>query len=149
MNSTRTRHIALLPTKFSASASVMFRRLYQATTGQIKRRSGEWDPRPILKNPQGRRPLLDAKILSGSYCVMSRLRGTWLSSAQEKVRNIYSLFPGLDSDDKQPFSRASICNGHAELCSRSYGSVTYLGSHDSFAFSDNPLARESDISRPD
>ena len=38
-------------------------------------------------------------------------------------------------------SRATVCNGHTELCSRSYGNVTFLGSHDSFAFSKDPFAR--------
>ncbi|KAG8774606.1 hypothetical protein FRC16_005050, partial [Serendipita sp. 398] len=31
------------------------------------------------------------------------------------------------------------CNGHAELCDRSYGNVTFLTAHDSFASSPNPL----------
>lgn len=35
-----------------------------------------------------------------------------------------------------------VCNGRAELCDRKYGNVTFLGAHDSFAFSSNPLARE-------
>ncbi|KAG6908102.1 hypothetical protein DXG01_006139 [Tephrocybe rancida] len=47
--------------------------------------------------------------------------------------------------------RATVCNGHAELCGRSYGNVTYLGSHDSFAFSANPFAlartQEVDLSK--
>ena len=29
--------------------------------------------------------------------------------------------------------RATICNGHAEFCSRSYGNVSYVGAHDSYA----------------
>ncbi|KAF8488538.1 PLC-like phosphodiesterase [Gautieria morchelliformis] len=29
--------------------------------------------------------------------------------------------------------RATICNGHAELCSRSYGNVSFVGAHDSYA----------------
>jgi len=36
--------------------------------------------------------------------------------------------------------RAQLCNGHAELCERPYGNTTFLGSHDSFAFSGNPFA---------
>jgi len=39
-----------------------------------------------------------------------------------------------------PSKRAQLCNGHAELCDRKYGNVTFLGSHDSFAFSGNPFA---------
>lgn len=30
-------------------------------------------------------------------------------------------------------SRATICNGHAELCGRSYGNVTFVGTHNSYA----------------
>lgn len=33
-----------------------------------------------------------------------------------------------------------VCNGRAELCDRKYGNVTFLGAHDSFAFSPNPFA---------
>jgi hypothetical protein len=29
--------------------------------------------------------------------------------------------------------RATVCNGQAELCSRSYGNVTFVGAHDSYA----------------
>ncbi|KAF8516720.1 PLC-like phosphodiesterase [Hysterangium stoloniferum] len=29
--------------------------------------------------------------------------------------------------------RATVCNGNSELCSRSYGSVTFVGAHDSYA----------------
>ncbi|KAF8586164.1 PLC-like phosphodiesterase [Ramaria rubella] len=34
----------------------------------------------------------------------------------------------------------SACNGNAELCDRSYGNVTFIGAHDSYAFSTDPLA---------
>jgi hypothetical protein len=33
-----------------------------------------------------------------------------------------------------------VCNGRSELCDRKYGNVTFLGAHDSFAHSPNPLA---------
>jgi hypothetical protein len=39
-----------------------------------------------------------------------------------------------------PMKRAQLCNGHSDLCSRPYGNVTFLGAHDSFAFSSFPLA---------
>ncbi len=29
--------------------------------------------------------------------------------------------------------RATVCNGHAELCERSFGSVSFVGAHDSYA----------------
>jgi len=36
--------------------------------------------------------------------------------------------------------RDQLCNGHAELCDRSYGNTTFFGAHDSFAASMNPFA---------
>ncbi|KAI4526482.1 PLC-like phosphodiesterase [Schizophyllum commune Loenen D] len=49
-----------------------------------------------------------------------------------------------------PQSRDRACNGHAELCDRSYGNVTFMGSHDSFAYSDDPLAlaRDQEVDIP-
>jgi hypothetical protein len=35
---------------------------------------------------------------------------------------------------------AQLCNGYADLCDRSYGNITFLGAHDSFAASGNPFA---------
>ncbi|KAJ7728155.1 PLC-like phosphodiesterase [Mycena maculata] len=43
-----------------------------------------------------------------------------------------------------PSRRATVCNGHAEFCSRLYSNVTYIGAHDSFAFSEDPLALAAD-----
>ncbi|KAI0032912.1 PLC-like phosphodiesterase [Vararia minispora EC-137] len=47
-----------------------------------------------------------------------------------------------------PQRRATVCNGQAALCSRSYGNVTVAGSHDSYAISGDPfaLARNQEIS---
>ncbi|EGN97554.1 hypothetical protein SERLA73DRAFT_139822 [Serpula lacrymans var. lacrymans S7.3] len=49
-----------------------------------------------------------------------------------------------------PKKRATVCNGHAELCDRSYGNVTYIGAHDSFAYSTDPvaLARDQEVDVP-
>ncbi|KAK0228204.1 PLC-like phosphodiesterase [Armillaria fumosa] len=49
-----------------------------------------------------------------------------------------------------PTKRASVCNGHAELCNRGYGNVTFLSSHDSFAISDDifALARTQEVDLP-
>ncbi|KAF8829668.1 hypothetical protein HHX47_DHR2000233 [Lentinula edodes] len=49
-----------------------------------------------------------------------------------------------------PTKRATICNGHAELCTRPYGNTTFLGSHDSYAFSSDPLAlaRDQEVDIP-
>jgi len=34
--------------------------------------------------------------------------------------------------------RATVCNGHAELCDKSFGTVSFVGAHDSYAIgSDN------------
>ncbi|KZV77312.1 PLC-like phosphodiesterase [Peniophora sp. CONT] len=43
-----------------------------------------------------------------------------------------------------PEKRATVCNGNAALCNRSYGNVTFLGSHDSYAISSDPLALARD-----
>ncbi|KAG6911603.1 hypothetical protein DXG01_011906 [Tephrocybe rancida] len=32
-----------------------------------------------------------------------------------------------------PARRATVCNGHAELCAKGYGLVSYVGTHDSYA----------------
>ncbi|KAJ7689923.1 PLC-like phosphodiesterase [Mycena rosella] len=49
-----------------------------------------------------------------------------------------------------PTKRATVCNGNAALCSRSYGNTTFMGAHDSFAFSDDPLAlaRDQEVDIP-
>lgn len=39
--------------------------------------------------------------------------------------------------------RVTICNGRAELCNRSYGNITFIGSHDSYAVDEDVL----DLSR--
>ncbi|KAE9397497.1 hypothetical protein BT96DRAFT_995729 [Gymnopus androsaceus JB14] len=36
--------------------------------------------------------------------------------------------------------QATVCNGQAALCDRPYGNTTFFGSHDSYAFSTDPLA---------
>jgi len=40
--------------------------------------------------------------------------------------------------------RATVCNGHAEFCSRSYGNVSYIGAHDSYAVGSTNLAANQD-----
>ncbi|KAF9566105.1 PLC-like phosphodiesterase [Agrocybe pediades] len=42
--------------------------------------------------------------------------------------------------------RATVCNGHAELCNRSFGNVTFVGAHDSYAIGVNNLAVNQDQS---
>lgn len=43
----------------------------------------------------------------------------------------YSVFGSALAPTIQ--SRATVCNGQAEFCQRSYGNVTYVGAHDSYA----------------
>jgi len=40
--------------------------------------------------------------------------------------------------------RATVCNGHAELCSKSYASVSYVGTHNSYAFGADNLSASQD-----
>ncbi|KAG8745491.1 hypothetical protein FRC10_007838 [Ceratobasidium sp. 414] len=40
--------------------------------------------------------------------------------------------------------RATVCNGYSELCSRTYGNVTYIGAHNSYAVGSNNLAANQD-----
>ncbi|KAJ7347549.1 PLC-like phosphodiesterase [Mycena albidolilacea] len=49
-----------------------------------------------------------------------------------------------------PVKRATVCNGHAELCNRSYGNITFVGAHDSAFFSQDPLAfaRDQEVDIP-
>jgi len=41
-------------------------------------------------------------------------------------------------------SNPSTCNGHSELCDRSFGNVTFVGAHDSYAVSTTNLAANQD-----
>jgi hypothetical protein len=43
-----------------------------------------------------------------------------------------------------PARRATTCNGAAELCSKSYGTVTYVGTHNSYAIGSDNLAVNQD-----
>jgi len=39
---------------------------------------------------------------------------------------------------------APVCNGHAQLCSRTYGNVTFVGAHDSYAVGASNVAANQD-----
>lgn len=41
-----------------------------------------------------------------------------------------------------PALGADVCNGHAELCDKSYSSVTFLGAHNSFGVGDSIAANQ-------
>ncbi|CAE6376060.1 hypothetical protein BN14_10500 [Rhizoctonia solani AG-1 IB] len=40
--------------------------------------------------------------------------------------------------------RATVCNGHSELCNRTFGNVTYIGTHNSYSVGSNNLAANQD-----
>jgi hypothetical protein len=43
--------------------------------------------------------------------------------------------------------RATICNGQSEFCNRSFGNITYVGAHDSYAIG-TVSQRESNTFKP-
>ncbi|KAH9858064.1 PLC-like phosphodiesterase [Lenzites betulinus] len=53
-----------------------------------------------------------------------------------------SLFSGAAA--LSTVRRATTCNGHAELCDRSFGNVTFVGTHDSYAVGTNSVAVNQD-----
>ncbi|KAI3595893.1 PLC-like phosphodiesterase [Moniliophthora roreri] len=67
-----------------------------------------------------------------------------------RILHALCLAACLSASVALPSKRATVCNGHAELCSRGYGNTTFLGSHDSFAFSKDPLAlaRDQEVDIP-
>ncbi|KAI6007145.1 PLC-like phosphodiesterase [Pisolithus albus] len=48
------------------------------------------------------------------------------------------------SPSKPGFRRATTCNGSPDLCDRSFGNVTFVGTHDSYAVGVNNLAANQD-----
>ncbi|KAF8594798.1 PLC-like phosphodiesterase [Ceratobasidium sp. AG-I] len=46
--------------------------------------------------------------------------------------------------EKPQSKRATVCNGYSELCSKTYGNVTYIGAHNSYAVGSNNLAANQD-----
>jgi hypothetical protein len=58
--------------------------------------------------------------------------------------SFWSLVSAVAIPVVAPVKRATICNGHESLCDRPYSDVTYIGSHDSFAYSPNPWAISRD-----
>jgi len=61
--------------------------------------------------------------------------------AQAALAMLFSsvVVQGLSMD-----RRATTCNGHPELCTRSYGNVSFVGAHDSYAVGVNNLATNQD-----
>jgi len=48
------------------------------------------------------------------------------------------------SPSASPTRRATTCNGSPDLCNRSFGNVTFVGAHDSYAVGVNNLAADQD-----
>ncbi|KAK7463885.1 hypothetical protein VKT23_005820 [Stygiomarasmius scandens] len=69
-------------------------------------------------------------MLLSSTCVVQATAALLLSST--------SAFAAAAS------RRATTCNGHGELCDKSYGNVTFIGAHDSYAVGVNNLAVNQD-----
>ena len=63
--------------------------------------------------------------------------GTSFSRAQVALSAsalMLSWFPLIDASPTElPVRRATTCNGSPDLCSRSFGNVTFVGAHDSYA----------------
>jgi len=56
-----------------------------------------------------------------------------LFSVKYLVQVVFSLAFSSAVQARSLNVRASTCNGHAELCSRGYGNITFVGAHDSYA----------------
>ncbi|KIP10115.1 hypothetical protein PHLGIDRAFT_18402 [Phlebiopsis gigantea 11061_1 CR5-6] len=54
------------------------------------------------------------------------------------------LIPGSLAYSVGHRTRATTCNGSSDLCSRSYGNVTFVGAHDSYAVGTSNLATNQD-----
>jgi len=54
------------------------------------------------------------------------------------------IFPYLASSLHTPVPRATLCNGYAELCDRSYANISFVGAHDSYAVGSTNLAANQD-----
>lgn len=45
----------------------------------------------------------------------------------------YHPFATHKSDSSSFYRRATVCNGQAGFCTRSFGNLTFIGSHNSYA----------------
>ncbi|KZT36581.1 PLC-like phosphodiesterase [Sistotremastrum suecicum HHB10207 ss-3] len=63
-------------------------------------------------------------------------------SAQAALLSLFAVTSPYVS--ATPLKRASVCNGYSELCSRSFGNVTFVGAHDSYAVGATNLAANQD-----
>lgn len=69
--------------------------------------------------------------------------------AKTVILAVFSAALGA-SASTTPAKRATICNGHPELCERSYGAVTYVGTHNSYAIGPSTniaMNQDQDITR--
>lgn len=75
---------------------------------------------------------------------MLLLRANRLVLASTLLTQAYSVVGSALAPVIRP--RATVCNGHAQFCSRSYGNVSYVGAHDSYAIGVN--LRKSTSTKP-
>jgi hypothetical protein len=66
------------------------------------------------------------------------------SSLAQVALSIFFLAQVAQSVTVTMQRRATTCNGHAELCDRSYGNISFVGAHDSYAVGVNNLATNQD-----
>ena len=53
-----------------------------------------------------------------------------------------------ESDGVALNRRSTTCNGHAEFCNRSFGNITFIGSHDSYSIGTTCVLTTLYFSRP-
>ncbi|KAF5312302.1 hypothetical protein D9619_002929 [Psilocybe cf. subviscida] len=70
---------------------------------------------------------------------------TFFAAASVMMGSVGASPSGLALAPQDNQRRATVCNGHAELCSRSFGNVTFVGAHDSYAIG-NSLTTNQDQS---
>ncbi|KAI0686075.1 PLC-like phosphodiesterase [Cytidiella melzeri] len=67
-----------------------------------------------------------------------------LTDLTQAVLLLLATSTGTAAHARSVESRATSCNGFAELCDRNYGNVTFVGAHDSYAVGTNSLSTNQD-----
>jgi len=58
------------------------------------------------------------------------------------ISPVFPVFGVSRHSNSEVHRRATTCNGHAELCERSFGSVSFVGAHDSYAIGNSQNERK-------
>jgi len=61
------------------------------------------------------------------------------------ISPVFPVFGVSRHSNSEVHRRATTCNGHAELCERSFGSVSFVGAHDSYAIGNSQNERKPEI----